>query len=233
MREVSELEALLSYVFNDNALLLRALTHASSEQEQDNETLEFIGDAFLQLAISELLIQRFPDSDEGALTQLRSLLVNRRALHFRGQDLQLARFVITGNAFKSPEELNRTAIISGAFEAVCGAIFLDAGYRTALKVITPLFSNEVAKLTADDHVAGQDLKTQFFNHCKQKYGIYPELHFREDTQAPDQIRFSVQILVGATQVSTGSGRNKKRAVHDALTRVTLSVLQHEGGSSGD
>jgi ribonuclease III len=137
---VRALEQRLGYTFRDAALLEQALTHPSVGHERqryhiDNQRLEFLGDAVLQLVITEYLYAKFPREQEGPLTKLRSRLVSRDALKEHGQALDLGRHLIMGRGEEASGGRTRTSSLADAFEAVVGAIYLDSDFVTTREFI--------------------------------------------------------------------------------------------------
>src|SRR5437763_6961217 len=137
---VHPLEQRLGYAFRQAALLQEALTHPSVGHEkqrhhQDNQRLEFLGDAVLQLVITEYLYSHFPREREGRLTKLRARLVSRDALKTHAQKLDLGRHLLMGRGEESSGGRERTSTLADAFEAIIGAIYLDSDFATAREFI--------------------------------------------------------------------------------------------------
>jgi ribonuclease III len=133
---VGTLEQRLGYHFRDQALLTQALTHPSLTHEkqryhEDNQRLEFLGDAVLQLVITEYLYAHFPKEQEGRLTKLRARLVSRDALKTHAQDVDLGRHLLMGRGEEASGGRTRASTLADAFEAIIGAIYLDSDFATA------------------------------------------------------------------------------------------------------
>ncbi len=142
--QINELENIIGYHFNNPNLLKKALTHSSYANEIDpslknNERLEFLGDAVLELCISEELFYRFPKSREGGLTNVRSHLVNEQSLANLARNLQLQDYVFLGRGEECQGGRERNAILCDALESIFGAVFLDGGYDQAKKLVNRLF----------------------------------------------------------------------------------------------
>lgn len=134
------LEQRIGYTFRKRALLEQALTHPSIGHEKqryhmDNQRLEFLGDAVLQLVITEYLYAKFPQEQEGALTKLRARLVSREALKMQGQALALGEHLVMGRGEEASGGRTRTSSIADAFEAVVGAIYLDSDFASTREFI--------------------------------------------------------------------------------------------------
>ncbi|MBV9008377.1 MAG: ribonuclease III [Verrucomicrobia bacterium] len=143
------LEGQLGYKFRKRSLLEEALTHPSVGHEKqryhaDNQRLEFLGDAVLQLVITEYLYAKFPQEQEGALTKLRARLVSREALKWQGQSLQLGEYLIMGRGEEASGGRTRSSAIADAFEAVVGAIYLDSDFATARRFIVEQMAEALA-----------------------------------------------------------------------------------------
>ncbi len=136
----------LGYFYSDPTLLVRCLTHVSycrGEGNDHNETLEFLGDAVLDLAISDLLMRRFPEKNEGDLSKMRASLVNAVILAEKAMGLELGKLIQLGKGEERSGGRVKESILSAAFEAVLGGIYWDGGYEAARRVVERLFSSEL------------------------------------------------------------------------------------------
>ena len=141
----------LGYTFKKPELLELALTHPSishelAEKMENNQRLEFLGDAVLQLIISAELYKRFPTRDEGSLSKARARLVNREALAERAREIQLGKELSLSRGEDRNDGRNRPSALADAFEAVVGAIYLDGGFIKVKKIIHTQFANQFAEL---------------------------------------------------------------------------------------
>jgi ribonuclease-3 len=141
-RDLSGLERRLGHTFGDPALLRRALTHRSYAADH-NERLEFVGDGLLNCAVAILLYERLPGMPEGDLSRLRAGLVNQSSLHEIAQALQLGDELMLGEGELKSGGFRRPSILADAFEAVLGAVYLDAGFDAVRAVVTALFAGRV------------------------------------------------------------------------------------------
>ena len=165
---LSELEHLINYRFTDLRLLQKALIHSSFAFEQsqvgkDNEILEFLGDAVLDLVIGHILSRRFPGMREGELTRIRASLVNEQHLAEMARSIELGRFLCLGKGENASNGRNKSSILCGAFEALVGAIFEDSGYATSSDLIGRLFSDKIDVKKADLVLA--DAKSRLQDSC--------------------------------------------------------------------
>ncbi|MGX5173526.1 ribonuclease III [Aliikangiella sp. IMCC44653] len=151
------LQKRFNYQFKDTALLDTALTHRSASNEH-NERLEFLGDAILGAVIADQLFTQFAEADEGQLSRLRSFLVKEKALFEIAQELQLGDFLRLGSGELKSGGFRRASILSDAFEAIIGAVYLDNGFETARQFILNLYQSRIQALSLD--MAKKDPKTQ-------------------------------------------------------------------------
>jgi ribonuclease III len=151
------LQKRFDYQFKNTRLLDTALTHRSASNEH-NERLEFLGDAILGAVIADQLFNQFAQADEGQLSRLRSFLVKEKALFELAQELQLGDFLRLGSGELKSGGFRRASILSDAFEAIIGAVYLDAGFETARQFILNLYQTRIQALSLD--MAKKDPKTQ-------------------------------------------------------------------------
>ncbi len=135
----------IAYVFRDDRLRLRALTHRSADAVH-NERLEFLGDALLGMLIAEILFQRFPSADEGQLTRTRAALVNRECLADIARDLDLGQSLVLGEGEMKSGGWRRDSILANTLEALLGAVFLDGGIESCRAVVLELFAERLAEV---------------------------------------------------------------------------------------
>src|SRR5262245_25537118 len=138
MQDFSELEATLPYIFQRRELLYLALTHRSAPLrpgESHNERLEFLGDSVLSLAMSDLLMQRFPDASEGTLSKMRASLVNAQVLATKAEKISLGQWLRLGGGEDRSGGREKPSILAAAYEAVLGAVYLDGGFAQARQLI--------------------------------------------------------------------------------------------------
>jgi len=141
-----ELSKRMGYTFKRPELVFQALRHASYVNEQDNanlednERLEFLGDAVLDLAISDLLMERFQDAEEGTLSKYRALVVDELGLYRVALTLQLGNYLLLGKGEEQSSGREKPSILADAVEALLGAVYLDAGFNKTMEIITRLFA---------------------------------------------------------------------------------------------
>ncbi len=236
MSESSELEQALDVVFRDKSLLQRALTHRSYLNEhpesafEDNERLEFLGDAVLDFVTGEFLYHRFPEMAEGALTSLRSALVRRDTLARFARDLEMAEYLWLGHGEAESGGRERPALLCATFEAVIGAVYLDQGLEPVRRIVEQLIGPEVTHVLRDrsDKDAKSELQevAQSLMHRTPRYITVAE-------NGPDHAKeFTVEVSIGREVYGQGIGFSKQQAAQ-AAARAALDHLQALGleGSS--
>jgi ribonuclease-3 len=231
-QELSLLEQILGYRFTDLRLLQKALIHASFAFEhsfpgQNNETLEFLGDAVLDLVIGHTLFKRFPAMREGDLTKLRAALVNETHLATMARDVELGRFLSLGKGEDSSNGRNKSSILACAYEAVVGAVFEDGGYETVkdfvLRFFVPAFEAKREELLiADAKSRLQELLQEQFNEA-------PSYRLDMEEGPSHQKLFTVSVIFRESVLGTGSASSKKeaeqRAAASALADYDLLIAK--------
>lgn len=149
MSDVGRFETRIDYIFNDQDLLRRSLTHRSF-RKQNNERLEFLGDSILGFIIAESLYHQFPRAPEGDLTKMRARLVRQSTLAELARKLGIKEFLILGEGELKGGGAERDSILSDAIEAVFGAVYLDGGFRNAKTIVLKLFSEKLIEINAED-----------------------------------------------------------------------------------
>lgn len=227
MDDLSILEENLGISFVDHSLLLRALTHRSFLNEnssialEDNERLEFLGDAVLDFVVGAYLYNRFPEMDEGELTSLRAALVKTSTLaNFAGQ-LDIGRFLRLGYGEEESGGRKRTPLLCATFEAVIGAIYLDQGVEKVQPLVEGLVAPALINIRKNS--LHKDAKSEFQVWAQARYNITP--HYQVVTASgPDHAKaFTVRVLIGDDPWGEGSGSSKQTAAQaaagDALTKA--------------
>lgn len=223
-----ELESTINYTFSDKKYLLLALTHSSYANEKrnsgliSNERLEFLGDAVLNIVTSEYIYKNFPDLPEGEMTKTRAALVCEASLMKCASNIMLGSYLFLGKGEENTGGRTRTSILSDAFEALIGAIYLDSGLAEAGNFIFGTMKELFADFHSKDLFV--DYKTQF-QELVQKYGEQKICYRILDEKGPDHNKlFVAQVSVGEKLLGTGEGRNKKEAEQNAA-RAALDKMQ--------
>ena len=216
----------LNYNFTNAALLELALTHKSFANEalaggstptDDNERLEFLGDAVLDLALSEILMKKFPTDSEGSLSKKRASLVNEEALANVARELGLDQHVKLGKGEIKTGGLQKPRILASSLEALIGAIFQDSGFILVSNVVESLFANQLQTLGETDF--SSDFKTRLQERAQDIKRLTPTYRI-ESQSGPDHDKtFTVVVELGDQALATGSGKSKKAAEQNAAQKA--------------
>jgi ribonuclease III len=214
--------------FNNLALLRCALTHSSyrhenSEIKEDNERLEFLGDALLGFLVGALLYERYPQMDEGELTKLRSALVDEQHLAKLAKNLNIGSKMLLGNGEKLNGGFNKPKLLSSTFEAIIGAYYLDAGIIATRDFIEPIFveiANKIIELQSN-----KNYKSLLQKYSLEKFVELPKYEIAEESGADHNKEFTAKVWVNGKLHGTGKGRSKKdaekSAAENALKKLEL------------
>jgi len=224
--QLNQLQKELGYSFKDPALLVRSLTHVSFDRQKSeghNEVLEFLGDAVLDLAVSDLLMRRNPDKSEGVLSKMRAALVNATVLAEKAAELGLGPLLRIGKGEELSGGRAKLSILAGAFEALLGGIYRDGGYGAAQQVVERHFGADVTAKTLGQH----DYKTRL-QEISQMLFRAPPIYRIVSESGPDHEKFFVtEITVGGKVLGKGAGRSKKQSEQEAAKQA-LEELQKSG-----
>ncbi|MEE2812863.1 MAG: ribonuclease III [Verrucomicrobiota bacterium] len=216
----------LGYTFKRPELLELALTHPSVSHElvkktENNQRLEFLGDAVLQLIISAELYKRFPTRDEGSLSKARARLVNRDALAERAREVQLGKELSLSRGEDRNDGRNRPSALADAFEAVVGAIYLDGGFIKVKKFIHTQFANQFTEADSGRHKGNP--KGELQEILQGKSSVAPEYRLLE-MEGPDHDRsFICAVRHSGRELARGSGKSKKNAEMNAAAAAIDSL----------
>ena len=222
MKKIEKFQQIIGYEFENQGLLRQALTHTSYANEKnftkhsDNERLEFLGDAVLEIISSEFLYQNYPKLPEGDLTKLRASIVCEPTLALCTREVDLGEYLLLGKGENLTGGRNRKSILSDAMEAVIGAIYLDGGFERAKTFIHRFILTDIEhkKLFYDSKTILQEVVQ----------GNYEEpLHYELlSEEGPDHDKkFKVEARNGAQTIGTGSGHTKKAAEQEAAYQALL------------
>ena len=221
-------EQRLQYVFRDRSLLETAFIHSSASEERltSNERLEFLGDAILGTVVCEALFRRFPEDLEGELTKIKSNVVSRKTCAEIAEELNLASFLVLGKGMDGRGEIP-PSLKAAVFEAVIGAMYLDAGLETTREFICRLLDERMDEAARLGH---QHNFKSVLQQVFQRKGLGPPLYVVLDEQGPDHAKcFEVCVAAGARQFEGCWGSNKKEAEQQAAlaTLFTLDLASHD------
>ncbi len=203
---------MIKYKFNDELLLRRALTHSSAESE-NNQRLEFLGDAVLELVISEFLYNLKRRYEEGTLTKIRAAIVTKSALAKAAKKIDLGSHIIFGKGEAVSKGGEKPSILSDAFEALIGAIYIDGGYNCAKTTVLCFLEEIISEaLTGKGYI---NYKSTLQEHLNKK-GVYDIRYIISEEEGPDHDKvFHIKLYEGKKEISAGKGRSKKQAEQDA------------------
>lgn len=226
IKELKEFQNRLSYKFKDLNLLNHAFTHRSYANEkkdesiQDNERLELLGDAVLDVVISHLLMDRFPQYTEGDLSKARASIVNEQRLSAVAKEMRLGDYLLLSKGEEQTNGKDKDSILAATFEAVVASMYLDRGFKKVFRVIARQFSGILAEEDKDFY---KDFKTRLQEYSQRILKKAPRyIHTGESGPDHDKI-FHVDILLKGKFLGKGSGKSKKGAEQEAA-KEALEVL---------
>ncbi len=219
--------ARLGFEIHDILLFDRALTHASMAAEvagpmHDYESLEFLGDAVLGLAVAHYLYEVLPDRSPGEYSRLRAGLVNRRAVARVARELDIAPAIQLGKGEEMSGGRQRTALVSDCLESLIGALYLDSGWEVARAFVVRVFSDEFERSLKSGQV--WDYKSRLQNYCQGKRLGLPRFELVRSEGPDHKKEFEVQVLIQDKPLGCGRGSTKKEAEQHAAREA----LHHEG-----
>lgn len=220
--DFEKLQELLGYRFGDLRLLRQSLTHVSYGHEfnidqpialRDNERLEYLGDAVLDLVISDLLLESFPEAAEGQLSKMRAAVVNEKTLFEITKSIRLSELVLLGKGEQRTGGNQKPSILSSAFEALIAAIYIDGGFNAVYPVVrflfAPIFKEE------NHAISFQDYKTRLQEKVQGMYRQTPTYHLIS-SRGPDHAKiFEIEVRAGDQVIAAADGPSKKEAEQNA------------------
>jgi len=222
-----ELQVQIGYQFNDLRLLQLSLVHSSFAFERlddgrHNETQEFLGDAVLDLTVGYILFVRFPEMREGKLTRIRSALVNEQGLAERAREIDLGKYLLLGKGEDASNGRDKSSILSCAYEALVGALFLDGGYDEALTFVRRFFEPHIDQ--HQERLVSADAKSALQELLQERYNEGPE-YVLVSEEGPAHARlFSISVNFQGESLGRGQASSKKEAEQQAA-RSALDSLQ--------
>src|ERR1700722_12711699 len=222
MPDFAKFETRMGHSFNDKRLLQAALTHRSYLNEnreagrEHNERLEFLGDAVLELVVTEFLFAKYPDKPEGDLTAYRAALVNTQSISDAAQKLGMNDFLLLSRGEAKDTGRARQIILANAFEALIGALYLDQGYVAAKDLISKQLFHKT-----DDVVARrlwQDAKSRFQELSQERSGVTPNSQVISQSGPDHDKTFVVGAFIANEKIATGEGRSKQEAEQAAAEK---------------
>lgn len=224
--ELFALEQILDVTFIDKILLLTAITHRSYLNEhrtatQDhNERLEFLGDAVLELVVTDYLFKTFPDKPEGELTAIRAALVNTVSLSASSEALEVNQYLLMSKGEAKDEGRARQYILANVFEAFIGAIYLDQGFTIAQKFIARELFPKTEEIVRKK--LWQDAKSRFQELAQEHASVTPTYQLMGQT-GPDHDRvFTIGVFLKQEKIAEGQGRSKQEGEQEAAERALVA-----------
>jgi len=223
---LKNLENKIDYHFKNSQLLVEALTHSSisldhAQHPFDNERLEFLGDAVLQLVITAHLFQIFPEFEEGPLTKIRTRLVSRTALKAYASNLELGKYLIMGRGEESSGGRERSSILGDSFEALIGAIYLDSDFARARNFILQQAAAHLHRVTLEPEEINPKGRLQ---EILQSKAPSPPMYEHLEERGKAHLKyFRCRVIWEGKELGIGEGRSKKEAEVAAATQALKSL----------
>ena len=224
LKNIEQLQLSLGYEFKDSELITEALTHKSFKKPYDNERLEFLGDAVLDLVVGEYLYKKFSKSDEGNLSKIRASLVNETGFDKLARYLHLGEYILLSNAEEKNGGREKSSLLSNAFEAVMGAIYLESGLEVVDDIAIRLIEINHKEISLDSLFS--DFKTLLQEITQAQFGVTP-VYMVVASRGPDhQKEFEVAVSIQDKEYARAVGKSKKIAQQEAA-KIALEVLKGE------
>lgn len=239
MEQLDRLEEALGYKFREPSFLNCALTHRSYANEnpdlvmQDNERLEFLGDAVLTLCITDMLVKKFPECTEGDLSKIRSTIVNERPLAGLARELCVGDYLLLGKGEDLSGGRAKSSLLANALEAIIAAVYCDTGFAGAFDFIGKRFHPLLE--TGATGVFYRDYKTSLQETTQNRFRVIPRYSvIREYGPDHDKV-FQIRVSIGEILSTAGLGRNKKEAEQRAAKKAIEAIerLELPNGGNGE
>lgn len=220
----NNIENILNYMFSNRELLEDALTHSSYSYEnkldKNYERLEFLGDAVLQLIISEYLLLLYKDFDEGLLSRYRSHIVSEEFISKIASKMYLGEFIKLGKGELTTSGWNRPSILCDIFESLVAAIYLDGGYNEARRFVIEKFKDEIDNFIQNNKL--YDYKSELQKITQKLFNTLPVYKIVKESGPEHNKTFTIDLYIADKYYSTGEGKTKKKAEQDAAKKaITL------------
>ncbi len=225
-KKLAELERIIGFPIKNKSYYIQALTHRSFLEQNDfydvsNERLEFLGDSVLSLAVAEYLFEEFPDKDEGFLTKIRAKLVNKMILAEAAEKMSLVDFILLSNNVKNTFLPGAKTILSDAFEALIGAIYLDNGIE-----ISKQFVNRVLiepNIKEGLYLIDENFKSQLLEYAQANKMENPTYVVVSEEGPQHNRTFTIKVMIGDIEYGIGKGKNKKTAEQNAAHAALMKI----------
>lgn len=224
LKNIQLLEKSLGYEFKDKKLITEALTHKSFKKPYDNERLEFLGDAVLDLIVGEYLYKKFSKSAEGNLSKIRASLVNETGFDKLARYLNLGKYILLSNAEENNGGREKSSLLSNAFEAVMGAIYLESGLEVVNAIAIDLIEKNHKEISLDSLFS--DYKTLLQELTQSLYGLTPEYEVVASRGPDHQKEFEIAVKIQDKEYAKAIGKSKKIAQQEAA-KIAIAILKEE------
>ncbi|MFY9142684.1 ribonuclease III [Sulfuricurvum sp.] len=224
MNDLETLQERLGYTFENKELLIEALTHKSYKQPYNNERLEFLGDAVLDLIVGEYLYKKFRNFDEGKLSKMRASLVNEGGFTSLATYLNLGEYIYLSNAEENNSGRTKSSLLSNAFEALMGAIYLETGLHKVQEITISLLEHVHPDISLDSLF--KDYKTSLQELTQAHYGTTPDYQLIAAHGPDHKKEFEVAVFIDGKRYASAQGKSKKQAQQEAA-QIALEMLQKE------
>jgi ribonuclease-3 len=235
MPPLSDIQQRIAYQFSNIALLERALTHKSYANENrvpyHNERMEFLGDAVLNLAVSEYLMRTCPDSTEGDLSRLRAAVVSEPALAAIAREIGLGSYILLGRGEEQSGGRDKDSLLANCLEALIASIYLDTGKEAAEAFVIRFFGDMIKKTCTSRGIL--DNKTELQELCQERLKQLPEYKVVSETGPDHQKQFEVEVWIKGRLSGRGIGRSKKEAEQRAAKEALEKLTENRGQSTED
>lgn len=229
--KIEALQGHLGYNFQDKRLIETALTHKSYINEQtdkcgnDNERLEFLGDAVLGLVISDFLFKKFPNDSEGTLSKLKGFIVSKSFLFDVAKKLELGKYLSLGKGEANSGGRHKRSLLVDSFEAIVASIYLDGGLKMAYDFIIRQMGKKILDLVANSYIP--DYKTIFQEYTQTQFGCVPNYKVISENGENHDPEFEISLFIEDKCCGTGKGKSKRQAeqdaAHNALINLNINV----------
>ncbi len=229
-QQFTELEKIIGYPIIDQSHYVQALIHRSfleelDEDDSSNERLEFLGDAVISLITAEYLFNLYPDKDEGFLTKVRAKIVNRNSLAESAENIGLVKFLLMNQNLSNTFSRGAKTVLSDAFEALVGALYLDQGLDACRVFIRKVLIDPIVQ--AGEHLIDENYKSQLLEYAQANKLDLPDYRvLKEEGPQHDRI-FTVQVKVGENIFGVGKGKNKKTAEQNAAKKAMEKIIKSQ------
>ncbi len=224
--DIARLQEQLGYTFEDGELLERALTHKSFANENadlgrtDNERLEFLGDAVIDLIVGHLLMDAFPELREGELSMMRAAIVSESGLAVVARQLDLGHYLSLGKGESQTGGRDKSSLIADGLEAVIAAVYLDGGFAASHQMVSALFADQIANASMPGF---SDFKTRLQELAQARYREPPYYEVVSETGPDHDKTFEVAVTLQARQLASAAGKSKKEAEQRAAEAALLVI----------